>query len=125
MLKKALLATSTAAAALGFSSGALADPPDWARAHGWRQHHEHYEHYEHYRPYYVAPRPVYVAPQPVYVVPAPRVVYAARAGSGSRAGLPAGDPLRHAERVHPPEPPAVDCQLWFRAPTKSAYGTHF
>ena len=66
MLKKILLASSAAAAALGFSSGAFADPPHWARAHGWRAHH--------------APRPVYYyyyAPRPVYVVPAPRVVYAA------------------------------------------------
>jgi hypothetical protein len=71
MLKKILLAASTTAAALGFSSGAFASPPHWAPAHGYRAH------YEHARPYYVAPRPVYVAPRPVYVVPAPRVVYAA------------------------------------------------
>ena len=70
MLKKTLL---FAAAGLGFSGVALADPPYWAPAHGWRAHHEH----EHYRPYYVAPRPYYVAPRPVYVVPAPHVVYAA------------------------------------------------
>jgi hypothetical protein len=66
MLKKTLLV----AAALGFSSAALADPPHWARAHGWRATHHHHGHYH-------APRPVYVAPRPVYVVPAPRVVYAA------------------------------------------------
>ena len=72
MLKKTLL---LAAASLGFSGAALADPPHWAPAHGWRAHHGH-EH-SHYRPYYVAPRPVYVVPRPVYVVPAPRVVYAA------------------------------------------------
>ena len=58
MLKKILLAAAT----LGFSSLALANPPYWAPAHGWRVHH--------YRPYY------YYAPRPVYVVPAPRVVYA-------------------------------------------------
>jgi hypothetical protein len=57
MLKKILIA----AAALGFSGAALADPPYWAPAYGWRAH--HYRHY-----YYV--------PRPVYVVPAPRVVYA-------------------------------------------------
>ena len=57
MLKKILFA----AAALGFSGFALADPPYWAPAHGWRAHHHH--------GYYYAPRPV-------YVVPAPRVVYA-------------------------------------------------
>ena len=72
MLKKTLL---FAAASLGFSGAALAHPPQWAPAHGWRGHHE-YEH-SHYRPYYVPPRAVYVAPRPVYVVPAPRVVYAA------------------------------------------------
>jgi hypothetical protein len=58
MLKKMLIA----AAALGFSGLALADPPYWAPAHGWRAHHA--------RPYY------YVTSRPVYVVPAPRVVYA-------------------------------------------------
>jgi hypothetical protein len=70
MLKKVLLI----AASLGFSGAALAHPPEWAPAHGWRGHHEHY--YEHYRPYYVAPRPVYVMPAPrvVYAQPAPVVV---------------------------------------------------
>jgi len=58
MLKKILIA----AAALGFSGAALAHPPEWAPAYGWRAHH--------YRPHY------YVAPRQVYVVPAPRVVYA-------------------------------------------------
>jgi hypothetical protein len=58
MLKKILIAT---AATLGFAGSALADPPYWAPAHGWRAH--HYRHY-------------YYAPRPVYVVPAPRVVYA-------------------------------------------------
>jgi len=54
MLKKVLLA----AAALGFSGLALANPPHWAPAYGWRAHHY----------YYARPR--------VIVVPAPRVVYA-------------------------------------------------
>ena len=67
MLTKVLLT----AAALGFSGAALAHPPHWAPAHGYRAHHDYY------RPYVVAPRAVYVAPRPVYVVPAPRVVYAA------------------------------------------------
>lgn len=66
MFKKVLLIAGT----LGFSGAALAHPPHWAPAHGYRGH------VEHYRPYYVAPRTVYVAPRPVYVVPAPRVVYA-------------------------------------------------
>jgi hypothetical protein len=66
MLKKVLLIAGT----LGFSGAALANPPHWAPAYGYRVH-------QHYRPYVVAPRPVYVAPRPVYVVPAPRVVYAA------------------------------------------------
>jgi hypothetical protein len=60
MLKKVLLIAGT----LGFSGAALAHPPHWAPAHGYRAH------YEHYRPVYVMP------PRPVYVVPAPRVVYA-------------------------------------------------
>jgi len=55
MLKKILIA----AAGLGISSAALADPPHWAPAYGWRAHHRYY-----------------VAPRPVYVVPAPRIVYA-------------------------------------------------
>lgn len=77
MLKKILLATSTAAAALG-STAVLADPPYWAPAHGWRaKHHHHGHHYGPYYDHYYAPREVYVAPQPVYVVPAPRVIYAA------------------------------------------------
>src|SRR5438270_7369177 len=57
MLKKILIA---AAATLGFAGSALAHPPQWAPAYGWRAH--HYPHY--------------YAPRPVYVVPAPRVVYA-------------------------------------------------
>src|SRR3954465_11667198 len=65
MLKKILLIT---AGVLGVSSTALAHPPHWAPAHGYRAYYEH-EH-SHYRP-------VYVTPRPVYVVPAPRVVYAA------------------------------------------------
>ena len=64
MLKKLLLIAGT----LGFSGAALAHPPHWAPAYGYRGHYEH-EHW-HYRP-------VYVAPRPVYVVPGPRVVYAA------------------------------------------------
>lgn len=63
MLKKTLLATL----ALGFSGFALADPPHWAPAHGWRA--KHYG-------YYHAPRAVYVAPAPrIVYAPPPRVVY--------------------------------------------------
>lgn len=57
MLKKLLITT---AATLGFAGSALANPPHWAPAHGWRAHH------------YVR----YYAPRPVVVVPAPRIVYA-------------------------------------------------
>ena len=64
MLKKVLVAVSTSAA-LGFSGFALADPPHWAPAHGWRAH-----------PYYARYARHYYAPRPVVVVPAPRVVYA-------------------------------------------------
>jgi hypothetical protein len=66
MLKKILVIAAT----LGFSGAALAHPPHWAPAHGYRAH------YVAPRPVFVA-QPVYVAPRPVYVVPAPRVVYAA------------------------------------------------
>lgn len=68
MLKKLLLA----AAALGFSGVALAHPPHWAPAHGWRAKQPYYPVYRSaYRPVYVVPRPVYVVPQPAYapVVP--------------------------------------------------------
>ena len=61
MLMKKL---AIAAAALGISGTALADPPYWAPAYGW--HHKHYKH--HY----------YYAPAPVVVVPAPRVYYVPR-----------------------------------------------
>ena len=77
MLKKILLAT----VALGFSGFALADPPYWAPAHGWRAHHHH--------GYYYAPRPV-------YVVPAPRVVYA--------PPPPVAYPYYAAPVVYPPVP---------------------
>jgi hypothetical protein len=80
MLKKILLAVAGTAAALGFSSAVLADPPHWAPAHGWRAQHDYRAHYEHYRPRYVygyAPRPVYVMPAPrIVYTPAPPVVYA-------------------------------------------------
>ena len=65
MFKKTLLAvviTAGATAATLGSGLALADPPYWAPAHGYRAHHA--------RPHY------YYAPRPVYVVPAPRIVYA-------------------------------------------------
>ena len=51
MLKKILFAT----AALGFSGLALADPPYWAPAYGWRHHHHHHSY---------APAPVVVVPGP-------------------------------------------------------------
>lgn len=67
MLKKTLLIT---AGVLGVSGAALANPPHWAPAYGYRGHAVHY------RPYYAAPRPVYVVPAPrvVYARPAPVVV---------------------------------------------------
>jgi hypothetical protein len=70
MLKKILIAVgTTAAATLGFAGSALADPPYWAPAYGWRAHH-------YYHHYYYAPRPVYVVPAPRYVyAPPPPVVY--------------------------------------------------
>ena len=67
MLKKTLLVLGATAATLG-SGLALADPPYWAPAYGWRAHHHH--------GYYDDDGYYYVPPRPVYVVPAPRVVYA-------------------------------------------------
>jgi hypothetical protein len=83
MLKKALAFAALAAA----SGAALANPPHWAPAHGYRAHQTyHYQPQVRYytvapRPMYVA-RPVYVAPRPVYVAPAP-VVYAPRPDAGA------------------------------------------
>jgi hypothetical protein len=63
MLKRTLVAT----ALLAVSGAALAQPPHWAPAHGWRAQHQPV-------PYYVVQRPVVVehyyrpAPRPVYVV---------------------------------------------------------
>ena len=71
MLKEILLA-----AAIGFSSAALADPHYSVPAHGWRAHH-------HYRGYYYAPRPVYVMPVPrVTYAPPPPAVYPYYAAPG-------------------------------------------
>ena len=66
MLKKALLATALTLV----SSVALANPPHWAPAHGYRAHHYYYPAY---RPVYVVPayRPVYVVPRPVYAPAVP------------------------------------------------------
>jgi hypothetical protein len=65
MLSKKL---AIAAAALLVSAPALAHPPHWAPAYGWKA--------KHHRPVIVvAPRPYYVAPAyypaPVYYYPAP------------------------------------------------------
>lgn len=76
MLKKILLTVGATAATLG-SGLALANPPYWAPAHGWRAHHQerYEERYERYHAHYRAPYYAY-APRPVYAIPAPRVVYA-------------------------------------------------
>ena len=67
MFKKTLLTVGAVAATLA-SGLALANPPYWAPAHGWRAHH--------YQSYYYAPRPVYVMPAPRYVyAPPPPVAY--------------------------------------------------
>jgi hypothetical protein len=83
MLKKTLIAAALVAA----SGTALANPPGWAPAYGYRAHHAYYEPHARYyavapRPVYVAPRPVYVASRPVYVAPAP-VVYAPHPDAGA------------------------------------------
>ena len=83
MLKKALLATALTLV----SSVALANPPHWAPAHGYRAQ-QTYRYQPQVRYYAVAPRPVYVArpvylaPRPVYVAPAP-VVYAPHPDAGA------------------------------------------
>ena len=81
MLKKALLATALTLV----SSVALANPPHWAPAHGYRAQQYYQPHVRYYpvapRPVYVARR-VYVAPRPVYVAPAP-VVYAPYPDAGA------------------------------------------
>ena len=73
MLKKSLVA----AALITLSGAALAQPPHWAPAHGWRAKQAPVRHYVAHRPvvvhhyYRPAPRPVYVVhrapPPPVYV----------------------------------------------------------
>lgn len=83
MLKKALVAAALTAA----SGAALANPPHWAPAHGYRAHQAHYQPQVRYypvapRPVYVVQRPVYVAPRPVYVAPAP-VIYAPHPDAGA------------------------------------------
>ena len=70
MLKRKIAITvaalGLAAVTFGVSNAALAAPPYWAPAHGWRSHHH----------YYYAPRPVYVVPAPrVYYAPPPPVAY--------------------------------------------------
>jgi hypothetical protein len=82
MLKKALVAAALTAA----SGVALANPPHWAPAHGYRAHVRHYAPPVRYyyppaprvvyrpAPVYVAPAPVYVRPAPI-VVPAPAIVF--------------------------------------------------
>ena len=64
MLKKLLIAATL----LGGSTAALANPPHWAPAYGYRAHAHYYPVYRPaYRPVYVVPRPVYYA-APVYPV---------------------------------------------------------
>ena len=72
MLKKILITGGAAAATLA-SGLALANPPYWAPAHGWRAHQDFRPAYRPvYRPYYVTPRPVVVMPAPRYVYAYPR-----------------------------------------------------
>ena len=68
MLKKALVAAALA----GLSTAALAHPPHWAPAYGYRAH-QHYYYRPYVRYYPPAPRVVY-RPAPVYVAPAPIIL---------------------------------------------------
>jgi len=92
MLKKTLLVLGATAATLG-SGLALANPPYWAPAHGWRAH-EAYRHVYRpvYRPYYVAPRYVYAPPPPVvypyYAAPAAVIAAPIAPGVSIRLRLP-------------------------------------
>jgi hypothetical protein len=99
MLKKSLVA----AALLTLSSAALAQPPHWAPAHGWRAKHAPVRHYVAPRPavvhhyYRPAPRPVYVvhrAPPPVVVHhhshAGPALIFGAIVGAAVVHGIMAG-----------------------------------
>lgn len=96
MLKKMLIA----AAALGVSTTVLADPPHWAKAHGWRaKHHGHYG-------YRVQGHVPYYAPAPIVVVPAPRMVYAPPPPVVYYPAAPVyhSAPVYHPAPVYAPEP---------------------
>ncbi|MDE2463226.1 MAG: glycine zipper 2TM domain-containing protein [Alphaproteobacteria bacterium] len=54
---RTLLLVAVTAVFAASTSCALADPPPWAHAHGWREHH-HYERGEHYRPERYPPPPI-------------------------------------------------------------------
>jgi hypothetical protein len=100
MNAKKTICMLSAGAMLVAAAPVFADPPYWARAHGYRDR-DHDERVvvveRHYRPrYYVVERPVYVAPrpvvvyrEPVYYAPAP--VYAAPPAYGY--GAPRGNVL--------------------------------
>ena len=93
MLKKTLLVLGASAATLG-SGLALANPPYWAPAYGYRAHHA--------RPYYYAPRPVYVVPAPrIVYAPPPPVVYPYYAAPAAVIAAPA----------FPPATPGVSSRL--------------
>jgi hypothetical protein len=62
-----------AAAALLLTTPALAEPPPFAPAHGWRAKQAQYQHDAHWRKH---PRPVVIVPAPVVVAPRPVVVNA-------------------------------------------------
>jgi hypothetical protein len=92
MLKKILITTAAlgfGALAFGVSTAALAHPPYWAPAHGWRAH-----------AYTPAPR-YYHAPRPVYVAPAPRVYYAPPPVAYYPAPVYAPVPVAPAAPAHP------------------------
>lgn len=66
-LKKLTLAAVSGTTLLA-AAPAFANPPHWAPAHGWRDHHRHYYYYRPQPVVVVPPAPYYYYPQPAPVI---------------------------------------------------------
>jgi hypothetical protein len=66
---KRLALAAAAGSTLFAAAPAFANPPHWAPAHGWRDHHRHYYYYRPQRVVVVPPAPYY------YYPPAAPVIY--------------------------------------------------